>query len=1139
MPSRPDDAGGYAHLSLALAHKQGGRHAQALDEFARALELCGGDGHLRAQIHNERAHMFIEQGRCDLAIAEAESALGLGLDGGSGQAAFLLGLAHRREGRYAHALAALEKALPLCADDRKLRWRIHFETAHILLEQGKHEPAIAQAQAAIGLDRETGHAHFILGLAHEREKRYDEALAALDEALKLSRNDKRLLEQIHNERAHIFLERREYDQSIAEAQEALGQDGQDGQAAFYLGSAYSHREQYEEALAELDRALLMCGGDRQLRAHIRNERAHIFFAQGKYELSIAEFQETIRLGERAGDADFLLGLAYKHVGRYPEARAAFDEALGRSADDRPLQARIHTELADVLAAQGERELAVAQSQKAIELSRETDRATFLLSSAYRHQGRYEEALAECDKALRRCGDDRKLLSHIRNERGRIFSEQGRHELAIAELEAAISLDQESGPAEFLLGLAYKDARRHADALAAFGKALTLCAGDRRLLSQIHHETALIHYEQGRYDLAQEGFRRAIALGHDTDGTHLMLGRTHERRGELGPAERELRKAAEMSPSRPALRELIRLYTKLKKADSCVSACARYLELEEAHDARENQAFRDRIRALAPGRPPERDLRVKILRTPYFEPPERGALNYSLLPPLGMATLAAYLRANGIAIDQDDLHIRINHRNAFGGAGERIPTEVFCDEARILAYAGGAEDPGLDAVMDQVEALSPCAGYDVVLLSLIGDALNPSEAMFTLAFSRRLKTKHGPLIVVGGKDRELDALLERGPRHIDHIGRDKGEKLLFQLLTALRHGLAAPDIPDSPIRSSGLVLNSDPVRVWTEPDYRGLPLDLYEFRSPRRLEPEDEELRSLLDGFARSGLRAAQHKLMEGCFFECIFCGSSRTREVLALPPRKAVAQLRRLREDYGIRCFFFLNRLINISRRYVNEFCDEIIGTGLDILWSDCARADNLDRDTLLKMRRAGCTRLIYGLETASPRLLKLIDKRIDLDRLAEIVRWTDEAGILTGLEMISGFPGETREDLQATVDFLRRHQAHIDMLYFTTLYLEKGSKLFAEPEKYGVTNIAKADPYDRPPRVSVSDFGFDELGGLPWQDKRRAVNADFQYALEQTKDIGFTLPRYEAEHLIFYLYSKFDDKRKIVSLLKRAAAVL
>ncbi len=158
---------------------------------------------------------------------------------------------------------------------------------------------------------------------------------------------------------------------------------------------------------------------------------------------------------------------------------------------------------------------------------------------------------------------------------------------------------------------------------------------------------------------------------------------------------------------------------------------------------------------------------------------------------------------------------------------------------------------------------------------------------------------------------------------------------------------------------------------------------------------------------------------------------------------------------------------------------------------------------------------------------------------MEDILRWTDEAGILNGLEIISGFPGETQEDLQATVDFLLRNGERLDQVYCTTLYLEKVSKLFAAPEKYGITNVAKADSRRDPSLGSMSDFKFDEIGGLPWKEKRRAADADFEYLMDRTKDVGFRLPSYEAEHLIFYLYSKFNDKRKIVSLLKRAAAVM
>ncbi|MBI5241530.1 MAG: tetratricopeptide repeat protein [Elusimicrobia bacterium] len=1131
---------GHAHFVLGLALEREKRYEEALAALEEALERGRSEPGLPAQIRVERAHIFLEQGRFDLSVAETRAALAQGAP--AGPAALSLAAAHRAAGRQAEAIAELDRALERCGGDRRLNARIRNEKGHILFAQAEYGPAIAEFRAAVGAGERSGNSLFLLGLACKHAGRPEEALAALEGALEDAARDPGLRAQIHFEAAHILLGLGQPGPAAERAREALRLDPGNGHAQLVLGLALGRegrcdealaalgralelgqddgelrlraREErarvlrgqgrWDEALAELDQALDLCGGDPQRGARVRGERADILFSQGRHESAIAEFRAAAEAGERSGGASLLLGLACLRAGRPEEALAALDEALALSGDDQRLRSRIHEARADLLFARGEP----------------------------------APALDEFGRALELCGGASGVRTRLREARARILFERGDCAAAIRELEEA---DGRSASAGFMLGQSYQRAGQDERALAAFDEALRLGSGDRRLLGRIHHERARIHSRQGRDDLAREGFSEAVALGHDTEEAHLLLARGHVKRGEWPRAEAEFHEAVRMNPSKQTLRELMQLYTKLKKADSCAAACARYLEVEAAEDAAENRALRDRLRTLGAGRRPDRPLRVKLIRTPFFEPPLNGALNYSLLPPLGMSTITAYLRANGIAVDQDDLHVRINHRNAFGGSGGTIPADLFRDEARMLAYVGGEADPGLEAALDQVEALSPCAGYDVVVLSLIGDDVNPSETLFTLAFSRRLKTRHGPLILVGGAGREIDSLAERDTPHIDYIGKDRGEKMLFLLLTALRHGVDLAEVPDPPIQRSGKVLQAGPdaIRFWTDPDYAGLPLDLYGYRSPRRLDCADAELRELLGGFAECGLRAAQWRLMEGCFFACIFCGASLTREVLVLPPRQAAAQLRRLREEHGIRCFFFVDRMINVSRRYVNEFCDELLREGLDILWSDCARADNLDRETLLKMRRAGCVRLIYGLETASPRLLKLIDKRIDLGRLEDTLRWTDEAGILTGLELISGFPSETREDVQATVDFLRRNQARIDMLYYTTLYLEKMSRLYSDPAGFGVANVAKFGPDDAPPLGSMSDFKFDEAGGLPWSEKRRATEADFQYLREQTRDIGFRLPTYEAEHLIFYLYSRLGDKKKIASVLKRAAAVL
>lgn len=233
-----------------------------------------------------------------------------------------------------------------------------------------------------------------------------------------------------------------------------------------------------------------------------------------------------------------------------------------------------------------------------------------------------------------------------------------------------------------------------------------------------------------------------------------------------------------------------------------------------------------------------------------------------------------------------------------------------------------------------------------------------------------------------------------------------------------------------------------------------------------------------------------------------------------------------MNEEFGLKYFFFLHNTINLSKKYINEFCDEIIKANLDILWSDCARADNLDRDTLLKMRKAGCVRLVYGLETASPRLMKYIDKQINLKQLENILSWTDEAGIWSGIEIICGFPHETKEDMDMTIEFLNRNKKNIDQMYYNIFYLTYGSRMHVAPERYGLENLSQTDTfkYDRMQVKGLTRISFDEKDSLKWEDKLKQMTECFDHTVEET-NTKIACPCFEMEHLLFYLYSKTVKK--------------
>jgi len=107
----------------------------------------------------------------------------------------------------------------------------------------------------------------------------------------------------------------------------------------------------------------------------------------------------------------------------------------------------------------------------------------------------------------------------------------------------------------------------------------------------------------------------------------------------------------------------------------------------------------------------------------------------------------------------------------------------------------------------------------------------------------------------------------------------------------------------------------------------------------------------------------------------------------------------------------------------------------------------------LEKMARAGCTDLTYGLESFSNEVLDVMQKGYTEDVAVETLRLTHEAGMTTGINMICGFPGETEEAFQDTLDALERHRAIIDRVTsLSVCAVVPGSPLWTEHERFGIT---------------------------------------------------------------------------------------
>ncbi len=306
----------------------------------------------------------------------------------------------------------------------------------------------------------------------------------------------------------------------------------------------------------------------------------------------------------------------------------------------------------------------------------------------------------------------------------------------------------------------------------------------------------------------------------------------------------------------------------------------------------------------------------------------------------------------------------------------------------------------------------------------------------------------------------------------------------------------------------------------------MPIEKYRSRDEVLDYPPDIE--DIMKQFQKTGSLLLPYRFTRGCPFECIFCISSTQRLSHALLPDEIVSHLESLQGEHHPTGFFFLNDTINISKKYIMDLCDKIIARKLKILWSDCARVDHLDQETLFKMREAGCIRLIYGMETASPRLLKYINKKIELKDLENVLRWTDEAGIWSGVEVIGGFPHEKQEDIEATISFLKENEKYINRIYLNHFDLRGNSVLYNSPERYGIKRIFRVDECTEKDFSSYVEYGFDEADGLVWKDKVKQIEFSIQ-AIRESCCRGHRF--FTDEHLLFFLYSHFDHKDDVKSV--------
>ena len=159
----------------------------------------------------------------------------------------------------------------------------------------------------------------------------------------------------------------------------------------------------------------------------------------------------------------------------------------------------------------------------------------------------------------------------------------------------------------------------------------------------------------------------------------------------------------------------------------------------------------------------------------------------------------------------------------------------------------------------------------------------------------------------------------------------------------------------------------------------------------------------------------------GCPYTCDFCVAPihqghkfRERSAKAL-----VDEIERSTASSGVEFFYLWGDTVTLNVKSFTAFCDELIARKLPIQWFGNARADNLtDPAFVHRLKRAGCWMLALGIETESEEVRKDMVKRLERQKIQTAFKNMRDAGIKSFAFFIFGYPGETPQTMEQTIEY-------------------------------------------------------------------------------------------------------------------------
>jgi radical SAM superfamily enzyme YgiQ (UPF0313 family) len=167
-----------------------------------------------------------------------------------------------------------------------------------------------------------------------------------------------------------------------------------------------------------------------------------------------------------------------------------------------------------------------------------------------------------------------------------------------------------------------------------------------------------------------------------------------------------------------------------------------------------------------------------------------------------------------------------------------------------------------------------------------------------------------------------------------------------------------------------------------------------------------------------GTRYAPIFTSRGCPYKCTYCHDIFGKSFYYRTPENVLEEIRLLKHQYGVDELQIVDDIFNLRPARMKEICRGLAPLKMHICFPNGLRGDILDEEGVQALVDAGMYEVAVAIETVTPRLQDMVKKRLKLDRLVQNVKWMADRGVMVKGFFMLGFPTETVEEMQATIDF-------------------------------------------------------------------------------------------------------------------------